>query len=56
MRKFTYQTNFHSTLQNLIFKLEKWQVKVEFIRRKVKRLKSKDKFLVFLDLEGGNDR
>ena len=47
-RKFTYQTNLYSTLQNLIFKLEQWQVKVESTGRKVKRLKSKDIFWYFL--------
>ena len=39
---------------NLNFKLEQWQVKVESTGRKLKILKSKD-FLVFLDLESGND-
>ena len=29
---------------NLIFKLEQWRVKVESTERKVKRLKSRDKF------------
>ena len=36
--------------------LERWRVKVESTGRKVKRLKSEDIFLVFLDLESGNDR
>ena len=56
MRKFTYQTNLYSTLQNLIFQLEQWQVEVESTERKVKRLKSEAIFLVFLDLETENDR
>ena len=34
MRKFTYQTNLYSTLQNIIFKLEQWQVEVESTRRR----------------------
>ena len=37
------------------FKLEQWQVEVEFTGRKVKRFKSRDIFLVFLDLESEND-
>ena len=40
---------------NLIFKLEQWQVEVESTWRKVKRLKSEDIFLVFLELESKND-
>ena len=51
-----YEKILYSTLQNLIFKLEQWQLKVKSIGRKVKRLKSKDIFLVFLDLESENDR
>ena len=41
---------------NLIFKLEQWRVEVKSTRRKFKRLKSEDIFLVFLDLESGNER
>ena len=39
--------NLYSTLQNMIFKLEQWQVKVESTGRKVKRLKSEDNFWYF---------
>ena len=56
MRKFMYETNLYSTLQKSDFKLEQWQVKVESIGRKVKRLKLEDIFSVFLDLESRNDR
>ena len=47
MPDFTYQTNLYSTLHNLIFKLEQWQVEVESTWRKVKRLKSEDIFWSF---------
>ena len=56
MRAFTYQTNLYTTLQNLNFKLEQWQVEVESIERKVKRLKSEAIFLGILDLEIENGR
>ena len=39
----------------MIFKLEHWQVEVESTGRKVKILKSKDIFMIFLDLESRND-
>ena len=52
---FTYQTNLYSTLQNLIFKLEQWQVEVESTKRKVKRLKSRNIFGIFLYLESGDE-
>ena len=56
MHAFTYQTKFLLNTSNLIFKLEQWQVEVESTERKVKRLKLEAIFLVFLDLESGNDR
>ena len=56
MSKFTYKKNLNSTLHNLNFKLEQWQVEVESTGRKVKRLKLEAIFLVFLDLEIENDR
>ena len=37
------------------FKLEQWQVEVKSTGRKVKRLKSLVSFLVFLDLESGDE-
>ena len=55
MRDFTYQTKFILNSSNLIFKLEQWQVEVESTGRKVRRLKSEYIFLVFLDLESGNE-
>ena len=55
MCDFMYQTNLYSTLQNLIFKLEQWQVKVESIGRKVKILKLEDILLVFLDVESEDE-
>ena len=39
--------NLYSTLRNMIFKLEQWQVEVESTGRKVKRLKSEDNFWYF---------
>ena len=48
--------NLYSTLKDLIFKLEQWQVEVESIGRKVKRLKLEDIFGVSLYLESENDR
>ena len=36
--------------------LEQWRVEVESTKRTVKRLKSRDIFLVFIDLESRNDR
>ena len=56
MCDFTYQIKFILNSSNLIFKLEQLQVEVESTRRKVKRLKSEAIFLVFLDLESGNER
>ena len=56
MHAFTYQTKFILNSSKLIFKLEQWQVEVESIERNVKRLKSKDYFWYFLDLESGNGR
>ena len=55
MCDFMYQTNLYSTLQNLIFKLEQWQVKVESTGRKVKILKLEDILLVFLDVESEDE-
>ena len=49
------QTKLYSTLQNLNFKLEQWQVEVEFTGKKVKRLKLENIFWSFLDLESEND-
>ena len=51
MHKFTYQTNLYSNLQNLIFKLEQWQVEVKSTERKVKKLKSRNIFGIFLYLD-----
>ena len=48
--------NLYSTLQDLIFKLEQWQVEVESTGRKVKRLKSEDIYWYFFDFETENHR
>ena len=55
MRKLAYQ-KYYTQLFKSDFKLEQWRVEVKSTERRVKRLKSEDIFLVFLDLESGNDR